>query len=358
MSDSRKLIGSGISITTGFDVGAQLPLDLRTVVKSMDDLAAIPKDIIYEGLLVYVINDNKLYQWKKNLLDNGTLSETCSWGPIEAEVSTKDIKSLTEILYKNTPTLLMQKNKKDFFPVTNQQSVFNEDGINLKDVLDTYQKKDLTGSDSDINLETEDKTIVGAINEINSKLDDAISQFEKDMQDTIDNLNNYIVEVKDKNEKDMAAMQAELQAKINEVIADLNKKAAKIEEDIDRMLQDVDNSILSDVAVNNFMEQINANLALLNGSGGAIAASFESYSSTVIVNSKVTEVSLSSLGVSVNAADKLFVHLNSVYLVQNVDYSLETSTQKIKCINGSWNPYNIPGCEFAFDLIKKVTTIQ
>ena len=380
MSDSKKLIGSGISITTGFDVGAQLPLDLRTVVKSMDDLAAIPKDIIYEGLLVYVINENKLYQWKKNLLDDGTLSETCSWGPIEAEVSTKDIKSLTEILYKNTPTLLMQKNKKDFFPVTNQQSVFNEDGINLKDVLGTYQKKDVSSDENGEKLETEMQTIVGAINELNSKMEDTIEDFENKINQTIEDLNASVERMQKETSEDMAEMKANLQAEINKVLADLDAKSKemdqefanllaevnrqvtelqnKIQEDVDKMLQDVDNSILSDAAVNNFMEQINANLALLNGGGGAIAASFESYSSTVIVNSEVTEVSLSSLGISVNAADKLFVHLNSVYLVQDVDYNLETSTQKIKCINGSWNPYNIPGCEFAFDLIKKVTTIQ
>ena len=48
-------MGKGIRITTGFDLGAQVPLDSRIVVKNMTDLKAMPKDKIYLGLLLSLI---------------------------------------------------------------------------------------------------------------------------------------------------------------------------------------------------------------------------------------------------------------------------------------------------------------
>lgn len=110
MSEQSKFVfGKGITITTGFDVSTQLPLDSRTVVGSMDDLANISKSVIYEGLLVFVIEEDKLYQWKRSLLEDGTLSKEYGWGPIEAEVSTKEIRNKQEIDFNNTPPLMMQK---------------------------------------------------------------------------------------------------------------------------------------------------------------------------------------------------------------------------------------------------------
>lgn len=383
-------MGNGITITTGFDVSAQLPLDTRTVVKTIDDLYAIPMDVIYMGLLVYVIDENKLYQWKRVLQEDKT--EKIEWGPIEAEVSAVELDSFKkenieegllkitdEIDFENTPALIMQKNKDDFFPITHEKFVYNEKGESLFEELKEYQKKDLSADENGEKLETEMQTIVGAINELNSKMDDTIEDFENRINQTIEDLNASVDQMQKETSEDMAEMKANLQAEIDKVLADLEAKSEemdqefadllaevnrqvtelqdKVQDDIDQMLQDVDNSILSDAQVKDLMDQINANINAIDGNG-VVAASFETYSSVVVVDTAVSEVSIADLGAAVNSGDKLFVHMNSVYLVENVDYRIDANSQKIICLTGTWNSYNIPGCEFAFDLIKKVTAIQ
>ena len=370
--------GAGITITTGFDVSAQMPLDARTVVETLADLYAMPQDVIYMGLLVYVIEDNKLYQWKEVLQDDKTYE--IGWGPIEAEVSAVELDSFKdEIDFKDTPSLMMQKNKDDFFPITHEKFVYNEKGESLFEELKEYQKKDLSADENGEKLETEMQTIVGAINELNSKMEDTIEDFENRINQTITDLNKSVQDMQDKTNADMAEMKANLQAEIDKVLADLEAKSKemdqefadllaevdrqvtelqdKIQSDIDQMLQDVDNSILSDGQVKDLMDQINANINAIDGYG-VVAASFETYSSVVVVDTAVSEVSIAGLGVTVNSGDKLFVHVNSIYLVENVDYRINASAQKIVCLTGTWNSYGIPGCEFSFDLIKKVTTIE
>ena len=380
MSENSKYkFGNGISITTGFDVATQLPLDSRTVVQTQADLENISDSIKYEGLLVFVVDQNKLYQWKQELLEDGTYTPDYRWGPIESEISAKKIEDINELDLDNIKSLQMQKNKVNFFPITHEKFIYNEKGESLFEELKEYQKKDLSAEEGGEKLETEMQTIVGAINELNSKMDETIEQFEQRISQTIADLNASVEQMQKETAEDMAEMKANLQAEINKVLADLdakskemdqefadllekvNKQVAelqdKIQDDIDQMLQDVDNSILSDAQVKDLMDQINANINAIDGNG-VVAASFETYSSVVVVDTAVSEVSIAGLGATVNSGDKLFVHVNSVYLVENVDYRIDANSQKIICLTGTWNSYNIPGCEFAFDLIKKVTTIQ
>lgn len=277
-------MGDGITITTGFDVSAQLPLDTRTVVRTIADLHAIPQDVIYMGLLVYVIEDNKLYQWKRVLQEDKT--EKIEWGPIEAEVSAIELDSFKEenieeglleitdeIDFENTPALMMQKNKDNFFPITHKEFVYNNEGVSLAEELNEYQKKELAAEEAD-KLLTENKTIIGAINELSASLDNAINDFRDEMSATIQDSKNTIAQMKTENETAMNQMKSELDANINEVLDNLDKKAkeldktiadleASTEERISAMLQDVDNSILSDLQVESLMNQINANLSLL-----------------------------------------------------------------------------------------------
>lgn len=372
--DERK----GITITANFDIAAQKPLDSRTVVRTRQELEYMDKDLIYMGLLVYVIEDNKLYQWKRVLQEDK--SEKIEWGPIEAEVSAVEFndefkdEEITD--YSIIPPLMMQKNKDNFYPVTYEDYVFCKNGQTL---LEAYQKKDLSADENGEKLETEMQTIVGAINELNSKMDETIEEFTERINKTIEDLNQSVKDMQDKTNADMAKMKADLQKEIDIMLAELNRKSEemdqtfkdkiqeindeiaalqqKIQDDIDQMLQDVDNSILSDGQVNNLLERINNNIAAIDGNG-VMAASFETYECVVVVDSVVTEVSFARIGTTVNASDKLFVHINSVYLVENVDYSIDYTAQKIICLNGEWNSYNITGCEFAFDLIKKIITIE
>jgi polyhydroxyalkanoate synthesis regulator phasin len=267
-------MGTGITITTGFDLGAQKPLDSRIVVKNMTDLKAMPKDKIYLGLLVHVIDDNKLYQWKYNLDENGVLSEEPDWGPIEAEVSTKDISDLSEIDFANTPSLQLQKNKNNFFPIVHEKYIYDDSAVALPD---KYQTK------VDNSLATTNKTVVGSVNELNTKMEDTIKDFREQIQKTIDELNASVAAMRTQTEKDMAAMKASLQKEIDDMLAELNRKSQemdkafedlladinqqiadlqnKIQGDIDQMLQDTDNVIMTDKEIADLMAKINKNIS-------------------------------------------------------------------------------------------------
>lgn len=287
MSENSKYkFGNGISITTGFDVATQLPLDSRTVVQTQADLENISDSIKYEGLLVFVVDQNKLYQWKQELLEDGTYTPDYRWGPIESEISAKKIEDVGELDLDNIKSLQMQKNKVNFFPITHEKFIYNEKGESLFEELKEYQKKDLSADEGGEKLETEMQTIVGAINELNSKMDDTIEDFENRINQTIEDLNASVDQMQKETSEDMAEMKANLQAEIDKVLADLDAKSKemdqefadllaevdrqvtelqdKIQEDIDQMLQDVDNSILSDDQVINLMDQINANIAAID----------------------------------------------------------------------------------------------
>lgn len=294
-------VGSGITITSGFDVAAQLPLDSRTVVKTYEDLMLMPKDIIYMGLLVYVLEDNKLYQWKEVLQEDK--SYEIGWGPIEAEVSAVELdyfkeelpegeegllKITDEIDFDNTPPLMMQKNKDNFFPIVHEDYIYvDKEGETLADKYQTIV---------DERLATTDKTIAGSVNELNTKMDDTIADFREEMDNTLAELRQNVKDMQDQTAADMAQLKADTEATMaqlkadteadfaamkqemqdnldemnrvfDETMAEINAEMdaleAQIESRVDQMLKDVDNSILSDLQVNDFMEQINANKALL-----------------------------------------------------------------------------------------------
>ena len=266
MSENSKYkFGNGISITTGFDVSTQLPLDSRTVVQTQADLENISENVKYEGLLVFVVDQNKLYQWKQELFEDGTYAEEYSWGPIESEISAKGVESLDEIDFVNTKSLQMQKNKGDFFPITHNKFVYNEEGESLFDELND---------------------IVSDITDLESKMDETIEEFRETINQAIADLNQSVTDMQNQTAADMETMKNNLQKEIDNVLADLNAKSKemdeefaellkkvdtqitelqdKIQDDIDQMLQDVDNSILSDGQIIDLMDQINANIAAID----------------------------------------------------------------------------------------------
>lgn len=290
-------MGKGITITTGFDVVSQKPLDARTVVRDLDELANIPHGMIYLGLTSFVISENKLYQWKV-LKDEETGEFKEGWGAVEAEVAAREYKEDDEknaVDFGNTPAMVMQKSKKDFFPVTIDDNVFTSEGLSLPKKYQTIVEENIT---------TNEKTIPGAINELVTGLND------------LDN---------------------EMTQHVNDI------------------LRLVDNTILDNYQCMDLMNQILANLELLDGTyiPSIEGTSFRVYKSSVEINEPATEISLSSLRIDVTMADKLFVHINSTYLTEGVDYLINYDKQCIVNITGNeWNEFNDSECQIAFDLFR------
>lgn len=316
MSDNYFGLGTGITITTGFDLTTKKPLDSRTVVNNIGQLRALPEDRVYKGLLVHVVDEDKLYQWKKSVDDSGQVildkngNPVYDWGPIEAEVSAKEVE---DVDYSKTPSLLLQKNKQNFFPVTHEKYVVDDKGKNLTDKLSEKQetiiqevKQDLTKYQlkEDKTLETNKKTVVGSINEINSKMEDAIAEFRDEIEQTLSTLradidamieetesdlnaakdainaqiaqmnktindsttamNDRINKMMDDMDKEIADKMAQMDNTFNTKMIEINNKIANIENEINtkinNMLADIDNVILSDLQVTNVMNKINANI--------------------------------------------------------------------------------------------------
>lgn len=316
MSDNYFGLGTGITITTGFDLTTKKPLDSRTVVNNIGQLRALPEDRVYKGLLVHVVDEDKLYQWKKSVDDSGQVildkdgNPVYDWGPIEAEVSAKEVE---DVDYSKTPSLLLQKNKQNFFPVTHEKYVVDDKGKNLTDKLSEKQetiiqevKQDLTKYQlkEDKTLETNKKTVVGSINEINSKMEDAIAEFRDEIEQTLSTLradidamieetesdlnaakdainaqivqmnktindsttamNDRINKMMDDMDKEIANKMAQMDNTFNTKMIEINNKIANIENEINtkinNMLADVDNVILSDLQVTDVMNKINANI--------------------------------------------------------------------------------------------------
>ena len=59
--------GKGITVASGFDLGAKAPLDSRATVKTLEERDAhLTGNRAYEGMLVYVKATQKTYQYLNN----------------------------------------------------------------------------------------------------------------------------------------------------------------------------------------------------------------------------------------------------------------------------------------------------
>ena len=64
MADNNTFFGRGIPLASGFDLGAKAPLDARLVANTIEERDAhVTGNRAYPGLIVYVINEDKTYQY-------------------------------------------------------------------------------------------------------------------------------------------------------------------------------------------------------------------------------------------------------------------------------------------------------
>lgn len=64
MAASEPFFGKGITVASGFDLGAKSPLDSRSIVHTIQERDAhVTGNRAYEGMLVYVVADKKTYQY-------------------------------------------------------------------------------------------------------------------------------------------------------------------------------------------------------------------------------------------------------------------------------------------------------
>ena len=157
--------GKGIPLASGFDLGAKAPLDSRITVQNIQERDAhVTNNRAYEGLRVYVVDENCEYLWNgnewilipsKQYVDDAIANVKISDEQL-ANYATKDeIPTKTSQLENDT------KFTTESF-VTNKiaEAQLQQGEIDLNG----YQTKE------DTTLETTNKTIVGAINEVNTNV--------------------------------------------------------------------------------------------------------------------------------------------------------------------------------------------
>ena len=141
--------GKGIKVASGFDLGAKSPLDTRSIVNTIEERNAhVTGNRAYIGMKVYVLENAKEYIY------NGT-----GWDEFGG-ISDEELAQLT-VAYQHSQTKHV-----------------------TEDDLSGYQ------SITDTTLETTNKTIVGATNEINTKINSIAT--ESDIDEMIDEIFNNL----------------------------------------------------------------------------------------------------------------------------------------------------------------------
>ena len=156
--------GKGIPLASGFDLGAKIPLDARTVVNTIEERDAhVTNNRVYVGMRVFVSNENKEYLW------NGT-----DWELVPNKTYVDDAVANVKIDEEQ----LANYATKDEIPTKTSQLTNDSNFTTESYVTDAINNASLGGGEGasidlsvyqtkvDANLVTTDKTIVGAINEL------------------------------------------------------------------------------------------------------------------------------------------------------------------------------------------------
>ena len=247
-------VGKGITITTNFDVAAKIPLDSRTIVDNESDLSALAN--AYEGLLVYVKNKKKLYQCK-------ALTPEIEWGPVDAEVSARTL-ALSSVNV-NSPSLMMQKNGADFFPIVHDKYVVDNNkkdlATRLAAINTTITNLQNTVNDVKNSIKQE---IQGDLDDLLEQIDEAKATIDKEVANLNKTINTSITNMQNTIDSKMAQIDKTFEEKLKEIESTVSSLETDIENRISSIMNNVDKIILTQNQLDDFMKQINANLTALN----------------------------------------------------------------------------------------------
>ena len=172
--------GKGIKVASGFDLGAKSPLDTRSIVNTIEERNAhVTGNRAYIGMKVYVLENAKEYVY------NGT-----GWDEFGG-ISDEELAQLT-VAYQHSQTKHVTEDDipSNVSELVNDLSFATETYVTNKILEAELNDKevDLSGYQTitDTTLETANKTIVGAINEINTKINSIAT--ESDIDEMFDNL--------------------------------------------------------------------------------------------------------------------------------------------------------------------------
>ncbi len=84
--------GRGIPLASGFDLGAKSPLDSRIYVDTLEERDLhVTENRAYEGMLVYVKEDNYTYRWNGNEWEMIATKEYVDKAILDVTINTDEI---------------------------------------------------------------------------------------------------------------------------------------------------------------------------------------------------------------------------------------------------------------------------
>lgn len=134
-----EFFGKGISVGSGFDLGANLPLDNRTIQATVSDRDAMPTIQLVEGLIVYVKENKTLYVLKSFDADGSNRV----WEPLAAGAVIEIINTLES---DRTDAALSAAQGKALKTLVDDLRASVAAALDYKGTKDTY--KDLPSEDN------------------------------------------------------------------------------------------------------------------------------------------------------------------------------------------------------------------
>ena len=152
--------GKGITVASGFDLGAKAPLDSRIVVNNMAELQEhIDNNRVYEGMIIYIVEEKTTYQYiNPDLIVFGNNSNDSS---------------SSEVIIDNLNSIL-----------TNASLSANQGRV-LREMIELLQGNYYTKEEVDAikeTLENQDIEISQIVGDIEQFFPKKISYFENDMK--------------------------------------------------------------------------------------------------------------------------------------------------------------------------------
>lgn len=134
-----EFFGKGISVGSGFDLGANLPLDNRTVQATIAERDAMPTIQLVEGLLVYVKENKTTYVLKGFDAD----SSNRVWEPLATGTVVEIINSLES---DRTDAALSAAQGKALKTLVDELKASVAAALDYKGTKDTYEELPTEGN--------------------------------------------------------------------------------------------------------------------------------------------------------------------------------------------------------------------
>ena len=237
--------GKGITVASGFDLGAKAPLDSRMTVKTIEERDAhVTGNRAYEGMLVYVEADKKTYQLINNAWEEFGFNEE------KFEAGIKPVKDRLDTL---------------------EDLVVGGEGEGIEAIIgDMAQaKEDIAGLQTSLETKASKEELTSSINEVNSKIDSVESSVETLEGDVEANAQN------------ITTLQSDLQAEITRA----KGEEAAIRKDLTDAIAEVESNH-SDLA-----ERVSVNEGNIAKNASDIAKEVQDRTAAVnAVSAKVSEL--------------------------------------------------------------------